>query len=506
MSKYDITNLKFLFNPRTVAVFGAGKDLNKVAGQVMLHLIMGKYGGKIYPINPKMETVLNYETIPSIKNIPEQIDLAIMAISKKHILSTLEECIDENVKFVIINTAGFQETVLFDEGGPSLQAEFKKLLRKAPNTRVVGPNCMGIASTSSSLNALMGINPVPASKENLNMSFTSQSGSWAAVALRCAVQHDLGVAKIVSTGNELDLTCEDFIEYFGLHDENTQVIGAFIEQLRNGRKFMKISSEITKPIIILRAGKTEAGAKAALSHTGSITSSSNLYESVFKQSGVIEAQSLAELMDYLRAFAIYGAKNKIPRGKRVGIYTVGGGLGVLTGDKCEDVGLDVVSLSSETVQKLNQVLPPIWSHNNPIDLIATRDFSSTEKVLKILLEAKEIDMIISIVPFGIDQRMENLKNTPNMPKKIEEFNRKMLKAYHGSVMEHLLKLADDSSKPIILPTSLYSTDLPFQYDDISKLYDAGICVVNSVEDAARTLAKLFEYKESMKKKVVTSNS
>ncbi|NVM03095.1 MAG: CoA-binding protein [Candidatus Helarchaeota archaeon] len=499
MGDYDIENLEFLFNPKSVAIFGAGKDLNKVAGQVLLHLKMGKYKGKIIPINPKKETIFNIETIPSIKNIPEQIDLAIMAIPKKYIFPALEECIEESVKFVIILTAGFQETNLFDENSRKEQEKLKSMLNL--NTRIIGPNCMGIASTSSNLNAVMGINPIPLSKTNRNMSFVSQSGTWAARSMRCSIKHDLGVSKIVSSGNEIDLTCEDFLEYFSFYDKSTQVIGSFIEELRKGRKFIKIASESKKPIIILRAGTTEAGSKAALSHTGSISTRSNLYESVFKQYGIIEATSLSELIDYLRAFSIFLAKGIMPKGNRVGIYTVGGGMGVLASDKCVNEGLEVVNLSTETIDKLNGVsgLPSIWSHNNPIDLIATRDFSTTEKVLKILIEAEEVDMIISITPFGISHQMSSLENLPDMPQKIKEFNEKMLQAYHKSVVDHLLKMAKISNKPIIIPTALYSTDFPYQYEEISDLMDAGVCVVNNVGDAAKTLAKLVKFQEKKTK-------
>ncbi len=500
MAKYEIRILKYLFNPRNVALYGAGKNLHKVAGQVLLHLLMGNFQGKIYLLNPKKEIVLNQETLPSIKDISEQVDLAILGIPKPAIIPAFEECLEENVKFIIILTAGFQETTLFDQDGPKFTENLKLLLKKNPYTRVVGPNCMGIASTSSNLNALMGINLIPTSKKDLNMSFVSQSGTWAAISLRCAVKHNLGVSKIVSSGNEIDLTCEDFLEYFGLYDNDTQIIGAFIEQFRNGRKFVKIASEITKPIVIVRAGKTASGAKAALSHTGSISSSSPLYKSVFKQFGIIEAADQMELMDYLRAFAIYRAKNLMPKGNRVGIYTVGGGMGVLTADICVEEGLEVVPLSEETIQKLNMVLPSIWSHNNPIDIIATRDFTTTEKVLRILLESDEFDIIIPIVPFGIDKQMESNKTLENIPPEIEEFNRKMLKAYHNSVMDHLLKLVKISTKPIILATTLYSTDLPNQYADISKLYDAGICVVNNITDATRTIRKLIQFNESLRKK------
>ncbi|MHA1378122.1 MAG: acetate--CoA ligase family protein [Candidatus Helarchaeota archaeon] len=502
MGNYDIRNLEILFNPKTIAVFGAGKNLNKVGGQVLLHLVMGNFRGRIFPINPKKESVFNLETISTLKTIPEKIDLAILAIPKKQIYSALEGCFEENVRFVIILTAGFQETIVYDVGGPELQDDLKRLLtkhRNTRNTRIIGPNCMGIASTHSYLNALMGINPIPYFKKNMNMSFISQSGTWAAVAMRDALQHDLGVSKIISTGNELDLTFEDFLEFLAFYDKHTQVIGAFIEQLRNGRKFIKILSETSKPIVLIKAGSTESGSKAALSHTGSLSKGSDLYHHVFKQYGIIEAESLSELMNYLRAFAIYMAKNTMPKGKRVGIYTVGGGLGVLTADSCERAGLEIAQLTPKTIDRLNNVLSSIWSHNNPIDLVATRDFSTTEKVLRILIEAEEIDMIISIVPFGISIRFEKIMKLADMPQ-IREHNRQMLQVYHNSIVDHLLKFAGQSDKPIILPTSLFSVDLPFQYEEISKLFNAGICVVNNVHDAAKTLSQLVKFQQSIMKR------
>jgi len=500
LGKYNVRNLDSLFNPKTVAVIGAGTNLNKVGGQAILHLIMGKYQGNLYPVNPKGGTVLNHEIIPSLKQIPGDIDLAILAIPQSLIFSAVEECMEENVKFLIIHTAGFQETAAFDGKWSTIEGEFKRLLNKNRNTRIVGPNCMGIASTSSNLNALMGINLIPSGKDGLNLSVASQSGSAAAISMRAAIKHDLGISRVVSTGNELDLNLEDFLEYFGLYDDTTQVIGLFIEQLRKGPEFLRITSEIKKPIIVIKAGKTDAGAKASLSHTGSLSSSSKLYGSVFKQAGVIEVNSLPELVDFARAFAIYMKMNIMPKGKRVGIYTVGGGAGVLTTDRCAEQGLDVVPLSEDTKAKLDKLLPSIWSHINPIDLIATRDFTTTEKVLKIMINAEEFDMIIPIIPLGIDLQMGKLETIEGIPPTIEEFNKKMLKAYHKSLMDHLLKLVKVSKKPIIVPCPIYSTDMPFQYDDISTLYNAGVCVVNNVDMTTRILAKLYDFVDRQERK------
>lgn len=497
----DPAELYSLFHPKTLAIIGASQNQNKVGGQVVRNILMGGYQGKIFPINPKSEEILKIQSYPSVKTVPDPIDLALITIPNTKVPAALEECIENDVKFAIIITAGFKEIGSLNKEGITLNEEILRIIRKG-NTRVIGPNCMGVASSESRLLAMMGWTALSPRSEGdrMRVSIVSQSGTWGVITMRSVSIHGVGFSKLVSSGNEADLKLEDYVEYFGLHDDDTDIILCFVEGLRKGKKFTKIAAEIKKPIIVLKGGRTLAGSKAANSHTGSIAGSRQIYDSIFKQCGVIQADNSTDLVDLARALSTFISRKILPKGRKVAIYTGGGGAGVLTADFCAMAGLELAKLSKETITKLNQLLPPYWPQSNPVDLVATINFSSFTKVLKILADAPEVDIIISNLPIGISWHYKH----PDIEKMLERLPQsqpdfvKMIEGFEQSVASTIRRIARHANKPIVCPTGLYSADLPFEPELISKFHNSGALIVNSSWDAARIMAKVVEYSEYLK--------
>ena len=283
-------------------------------------------------------------------------------------------------------TSDFSET---GEGGALLEREIAAKA-KAGGMRFVGPNTMGIFNAYSNLNVLMS----PIKAEPGYVSVISQSGNVGIQILNeCFLKHGIGVSKLVSSGNEADIKCEDYLSYMA-NDEKTKVIILYIESFKNGKEFIRVCKEIkaSKPIIIYKAGKTKSGMSAAASHTGAMAGSIDVYRSVFKQYGIIEAESQEEIFDLAGGFITY----PLPKGNRVGIITIGGGWGVITADECESRGLVLPPLSPEVFDKLNKLLPKYWSKHNPVDMAAELSLDAHIKSLEAMVSWDGVDAVISL--------------------------------------------------------------------------------------------------------------
>lgn len=439
---------------------------------------------------------------PSLAAIGEDLDLAVITIPNTKVPAALEECITRNVKFAVIITAGFGEMAEYDPLGLELHNNIVHMLRKS-DIRVVGPNCMGVVSSESNLFALMGIG-IPAARQKMNCSIISQSGTWGVTTLRAGTVQGLGISKFVSSGNELDLKFEDYLEFLG-SDPDTPIILGFIEGLREGRRFTKLVEQINKPIILIKGGKTESGRQTARSHTGSLAGSLKLYDAIFKQHGITEVNDMNELVDMGRAFATTFSFDppKFPQGNRIGILSGGGGFCVLMADNVESEGLVLAQLDPQTIEKLNQLLPSYWPHRNPVDLVATWEFQLYSKVLKILLDDPNIDAVIARPPIGFSLMFENqdvkefVKANPlstlSMPGDL-------VKSFDMSIVRDIGRLAQKSSKPIILPLGFYTAEAPIEYEIVRELNKRGVIIAPSGQAATRILKKLYLYYKYLQKK------
>lgn len=408
MVKDSKVSLDFLFHPRSVAIIGASSREGSF-GRTFVDGFIRIGFHPFYPVHPTEKEILGIKAYPSIKEIPEEVDVAIVLTPPATVLKVLEECAEKYVKGIVIFTAGFGE-----KGVEGKRVE-ERILRMARErgTRIVGPNCIGLYCPSSRLLSfpLALIEGLPV--ESGKVGGFSQSGSLVDFLTLSACARGVRFSKVVSCGNECDLSAVDFLEYLG-EDEETKVIIAYMEGIRQGRKFFQIAQRISrqKPILIWKAGVTEVGARAASSHTGALAGAGYLWEAMFRQAGIIGVSSSEELLDCLLAFYY----QPVPKGRRVAIVASQGGAGVGTADACIRLGLDVVRLSDRTIHKLTPMISPVGATvDNPMDLGVTGGLLAPEvygEAIKTVAEDENVDMILVIatpVEKGIRSICESAK-------------------------------------------------------------------------------------------------
>ncbi|MCJ2513431.1 MAG: CoA-binding protein [Candidatus Thermoplasmatota archaeon] len=372
-------NLETFFKPRSIAVVGASKDSTKIGNATLKNILISDYECKLYPVNLNEKEILGLKCYNKISDIPEKIDLVLISIPAKFVPKIVEECVQKKVENVIIISSGFSEI-----GNSELETEIKRIIEKS-KIRVLGPNTMGYKNASENLDASF-VFGVP---RKGNLALISQSGALGIGMIYLANNEFVGVSKIIGVGNKLDIDDDDLIDYFS-QDPETKVIGLYIEGVKDGVAFMNSIKNCNKPVLVVKAGKSSAGARAAASHTGSMAGSDKIYSAAIKQAGGIRCRDIVELFDMARALAGQPAA----KGNRIGIITNGGGLGILLTDACEANGLTIPKLSSKTYKKIDKILPALVKPNNPVDLVADAGFYRYEVCTKALLEDPNIDGII----------------------------------------------------------------------------------------------------------------
>jgi acetyltransferase len=376
-------NLDFIFYPKTIAVVGASHVEQKIGYVIFKNLLDNYKNGKVYPVNPNRKEILGQKCYPSVKDIPENsIDLVVVTIPAKEVPKIISECAASNVKSVLIISAGFKET---GSEGAKLEKEVIELARKA-NIRVIGPNCLGIINTSNKLNASFA----PEMPLYGRVSFLSQSGALGDAIIDWSIEANFGIGKFVSLGNKADLKATDFLEYFG-KDSETDIILGYIEDIRDGKRFIEVASNVAKkkPVIILKGGITEAGAKAAASHTGALTSSEIAFNTAFKKAGIIKAEGIRELFEVAEIFKV---KN-FPKGKNLLIITNAGGAGILAADAADKLGIKLANMSEESINKIKDKLPPSASLHNPLDIIGDATSQRYEVAIQQAIEDNIVEGI-----------------------------------------------------------------------------------------------------------------
>jgi acetyltransferase len=386
------SKLDSIFYPKSMAIIGASRQQGSVGQALLANIIDSRFQGIAYPVNPRAKGILGIKCYPSVMDIPDEVDLAIVIVPSRRVPGILEECGKKKIKGAIVISAGFKEI-----GGEGIELEKKvqKIIQKH-DISLVGPNCLGVMNTDleSSMNATFG---TPMSKEG-NIAFISQSGALGVVVLDYAKESNIGFSKFISMGNKAGLTENELLLYLK-NDPKTGVILMYLEDLINGREFMEIARSITssptnpKPIIALKAGRTMLGAKAASSHTGSLAGSDRVYDAIFSQCGVLRGDTLEELFDYVKAFS----SQPLPKGENVAIITNSGGPGILATDSCIRHGLNISPFTRNTVATLKKILPPQASLNNPIDLIAEAQHELYETTLGEILKDKNVHSSIIIL-------------------------------------------------------------------------------------------------------------
>ncbi len=380
-----------LFNPRAVAVIGASHTEGKVGYSLLKNLKTQGFEGPIYPVNPKSDKIMGLKCYKDVTSLPDGVDMAVVAIPSKFVPTTIEELGRKGVGAAIVISAGFKEV-----GGEGKDLE-QQLYRASmvSGVRILGPNCLGLLNTKNKLNATFAANY----PEEGDIAVISQSGALCTAILDWAARHHIGFSKLVSMGNKVDIDEELLIETLG-QDSETKVIVGYLESIMNGPHFMRAAEQVTKikPVILIKAGNTTAGAAAASSHTGSLAGARMAYECAFRSSGVLQAPSLEALFDYSTAFSY----QPLPKGKRVAVVTNAGGPGIMAADAIENAGLEFAKLSEATKDKLRSFLPAAANVNNPIDILGDAVAPVYGKALNAALSDDGVDaVVVLLTPQGM---------------------------------------------------------------------------------------------------------
>ncbi|WP_456464952.1 acetate--CoA ligase family protein [Persephonella sp.] len=375
-----------LFNPRSIAIVGATDKKEKVGYAIFKNIIDGGFKGKVYPVNKRIKELEGYKVFPSVLEIPDQVDLAIIAIPIIYIPEIFDQLGQKGIKTAVVISAGGRES---GEKGRKIEETLKEKA-KQNGIRFLGPNCLGFANTLIDLNANFGLDKPLKGKT----AFISQSGALFTAIMDWALQERIGFSYAVSIGNMADIDFGDLIEYLGKKDE-VETILIYMESLTEAEKFTIASRTITpkKPIIIAKSGKSEIGQKAAISHTGAIGGKDFLYSALIKRVGALRVDNVLQLFDMTDALS----REPVPKGNRFVVITNAGGPGVMAADQFDKWDTQPAELSEKTMEKLNKVLPPVWSHNNPVDIIGDAPPERYREALRILFDAPEVDGIICIL-------------------------------------------------------------------------------------------------------------
>ena len=476
-----IRKIDAFFNPHSVAVVGATKKVDK-AGYVIFknfatNKMRGVYKGDLYPVNPGEDSILGFKCYSSLKEIPDAVDLIVVIVPAKIVPTVMEEAVVKKVKSAIIVSAGFKEV-----GNVELEEQVVAIAKKG-QIRILGPNCLGVYYSKTGVDSLF----LPETKilttgEDVvatprplpgNIAMITQSGAFGVAALDYLTGRQMGVSKFVSFGNKSDVTESEILQYL-LHDKETRVILAYVEDIKHGKEFLKIAKKVTlkKPVVVIKSGKSTAGARAAASHTGAIAGSDKIYNAVFQQAGIIRARDMEEFFDIGKALAMQPPA----LGRNIGILTDAGGPGVMTVDELELLGLTAEPLSPETSAKFDElkekgIILKIASTSNPVDLTGSVTDDQFESAADLMFQDKTLDGIIFL----------GLHHMPGLREKY---------------IDSVAKLSGKYCKPIVM-CDIGETEMALYTR--SRFDRLGVPSYESPEDAARAMKGLVTYGEYLQK-------
>ena len=454
----DVHNLGRIFNPARIAIVGVTQNPNSVGGKVLANLVGGGFRGVVYPVNAEVEAVLGVPCYPDVAHLPRTPDLAVICSPAEQVPHHVAACGAAGILGLIIVSAGFKET---GAAGRALEQQIRAEQARFPGMRIVGPNCLGLLVPRLGLNASFA----PAAPRDGDIAFISQSGALCASVLDWALENRIGFSHFVSIGNSLDVDFGDLIDYFG-EDERTRSIILYIESISDARAFMTAARACArqKRIIAFKAGRFPASAQAAASHTGAMASEDAVYDAAFQRTGVVRVADLADVFD---CAALLG-RGKIPAGPRLALVTNAGGPGVIATDALiAQQGL-LATLAPETMARLEEDLPPAWSHGNPVDVLGDANSKRIEKGVRSVLADANVDAVLAIVT---PQAMTNPTATARV----------------------LGRLAGETHKPLLaawLGGRAMRDGLPI-------LAEAGIAAYPTPEQAVRAFMTLVAYARNL---------
>ncbi len=471
-----------IFNPRSVAVIGASNTSGKWGFNIFNRVLASSSGRNVYPVNKGASEVIGVKAYDSITDVPEAVDLAVITVPSKYVPEAIQGCVESGVKVAEIITAGFGEV---GKDGKIIERNLVEVATQN-GMRLVGPNSMGHLSTHSNFYTTPWITGV----DTGHIALISQSGNFGINVIRRGLEMGLSFSNFISSGNEADIVFEDYLEYFG-QDPNTEVIIAYIEGLRQGRRFFELAKEITKhkPIVVLKSGRTKTGSKAVFSHTAALAGEDRIYDAAFRQSGVIRVNEVDELLDTAGALL----RQPIPKGKKVGILSGGGGPGVIATDACERLGLEIATLSPTTIEKLNEILPPRWPGANPVDMVGETNL--TYPCLLAMIKDENVDAVFSLAVGFADAIRTIVMDYVNseISDEMDEYIERE-ETYELDQLRKVTRHMDDLQKPVFLfpPPGIE------EFSTVQHLRKNKIFTYPSLERAAKVLAHLANYGEYLR--------
>ena len=459
-----------LISSDSIAVVGASSHPNKIGYVVLENLKSNGYKGRIYPVNPKGGEILGFKVYPSINDVPEQVDLSVITLPAEVTVKIFED-VAKKSKFIIPIAGGFGET---GKEGKERERKILEIARKY-NARIIGPNTVGIYIPRTGVNTALVVPERSRFPRDGDIAFITQSGALGLLTMDSVSMYNVGFSSFINLGNRVDVNENELLQYFG-DDEKSKVVIMYIESFANGREFMQISRDVSKkkPIVVLKAGRTKRGGRAASLHTGALGGSDAVVNGAFKQCGVIRAYDEIELVDYARALA-YG---KPIKGNRIAVVTSAGGVGVVTTDYIESevrgIGMKMAELSDETKRKIREEVMPFASVENPVDMTAQASDDDYDGVLAALNEDPNVDVILVYALF----------QTPLISEKLVDI---------------ITKWHRVGNKPIVVGT----IGSEFALRMMRKFEDNKVPVYPSIERSVKALrvlrdrAKLLEYLEGL---------
>jgi len=474
-----------IFFPRSIAFVGASATPGKWGNMLFTNCVAGGYEGKIYLVNPKGGKIAGREVFKRLADIPDPVDLAIVSIPAERIVPLLEELKEKGIRYMILITSGFSET---EPQGRKLEEE---LVREAHQAGIIilGPNTMGVCNP----HAKFYCTGTPCWPPAGSIALVSQSGNLGTQLLTFAEMERIGIRAFSGSGNEAMITIEDYLEAL-VADTITKTVVLYIESIKDGPRFFRTARAVSrqKPVIVLKGGRTSEGSKAAASHTGAMASNTRVFSAACRQAGIVLADQPMDLLDLSAAFSSL----PLPKGKRVAIMTLGGGWGVVATDLCIEYGLSIPPLTPDLISAIDELLPPYWSKENPIDLVGEFDPAIPMKVVEALAKWENCDAVLHLGAVGRAYFVRNMvraieKTNPDIPPDLAEAQIKVFKQAEREFFAHTIRLMEKYGKPIIGVRLLEDeetktvTEIPgYQYKGVSFL---------TPERAVKTLAKMVEY-------------
>jgi len=479
-----INGLRHLFEPGSIAFIGASTDIFKWGFNILHTLFKRGFSGEVYPINPKGGEWFGRKVYTSLSEIEQTIDLAVIVVADNLVLETVKQCVEKRIPTGIIITAGFSET---GPEGARMEREIVDIAREG-GMRLVGPNTMGVFSAYPSImQALMGSMPlIPG-----NIGLIAQSGNLGSSISYRFLRRGMGISRLISSGNEADLTLEDFLEYLE-HDGRTRIICLYVEGLRRPRRFLEAARRISpvKPIILIKGGRTEKGAAAAMSHTGAMAGDDSLFTSMCRQAGIIRVDTMDEMIDVAGMLM-----QPISSGNRVAIITPGGGWGVLATDLCILNGLSIDPLDPSLVESLDTKLPRYWSRGNPIDLVAPQRVSVITDTITELMEHASADAVLLMGLGYMSLRAYGWMRSSTVPTEAVKHSAELMIKEETRLFSLIVELIDHYKRPIIPVFDIMSFDIHMDNNPVKFLDTHGIMPYPAPDRAVFALAKAVKYKK-----------